>query len=203
MPPPPSPRPSPRNEPSDVSQLLGQARAGDASAVEAFWRHVHGELRRLAARVLAEERPDHTLPPTALVSEAYLRLLGPEPLPFDSRAHFFGAAARAMRRILVEHARARQRQRRGGNLHAVPLAEVELPGMAPNLDLLALDEALEQLGQLDPRLAQVVELRFFAGLSVVETAGILGVATGTVAGDWKIAQLWLRRQLGRGDDHAV
>lgn len=186
--------------PADITQLLSAARAGDETAVEAFWRLVHGELHALAARALEHERPGHTLPPTALVNEAYLRLLGREQLPWENRAHFFGAAAQAMRRILVDHARARQRLRRGGQVKPVSLDEVEPPGIEGNFDFVELDEALQRLAQLDPRLVQVVELRFFAGMSVAEIARMLGVATGTVAGDWKIARLWLHRELGRNDD---
>ena len=185
--------------PADITQLLSAARAGDGAAVEAFWRLVHGELHALATRALEHERPGHTLPPTALVNEAYLRLLGREQLPWENRAHFFGAAARAMRRILVDHARARQRLRRGGQVRPVSLDEVEPPGIEGNFDLVELDEALQRLAQFDARLVQVVELRFFAGMSVAGIARLLGVATGTVAGDWKIARLWLHRELGRND----
>jgi RNA polymerase sigma factor (TIGR02999 family) len=187
---------------SHVTQMLHRAQEGDASASESFWRLVHAELRALARRALAHERTSLTLPPTALVNEAYLRLLGPDPLPWENRAHFFGAAARAMRRILVDHARARNRKKRAGRMDAVHLSEVELEAAEPNLDLLALDEALERLARVDRRMVQVVELRYFAGMTVAETARVLGVSTGTVAGDWKIARMWLHREISKGDGHA-
>jgi RNA polymerase sigma factor (TIGR02999 family) len=187
---------------SHLTQMLHRAQGGDASASESFWRLVHADLRALARRELAHERSSLTLPPTALVNEAYLRLLGPDPLPWANRAHFFGAAARAMRRILVDHARARRRQKRAGRMDAVPLSEVELAAGERSLDLLALDEALERLASRDRRLVQVVELRYFAGMTVAETARVLGVSTGTVAGDWKIARMWLHREIGKGDGHA-
>jgi len=182
---------------SDLTHLLQQAHAGDASACESFWRLVHADLRALAKGELDHERCNHTLPPTALVHEAYLRLLGPEPLPWHNRAHFFGAAARAMRRVLVDHARARHRQKRSTAIAAVSLAEVEVAAPAPDLDLLSLDEALQRLAQIDQRMVQVVELRFFAGLAVAEIARLLGVSTGTVGSDWKIARMWLHRELGK------
>lgn len=189
----------PNPDRSNVTHLLHQAQEGDASASESFWRLVHAELRTLARRELDHERTNLTLPPTALVNEAYLRLLGPDPLPWENRAHFFGAAARAMRRVLVDHARARHRRKRAGRIDAVPLSEVELEAGEPNLDLLALDEALERLGNLHQRMVQVVELRYFAGMTVAETARVLGVSTGTVASDWKIARMWLHREISKGD----
>ena len=187
---------------SGVTLLLQKAQAGDEQASESFWWLVHGELRALAERLLHHERSNHTLPPTALVNEACLRLLGPDPLPWKNRAHFFGAAARAMRRILVDHARARDRKKRAGRFDELPLSEVRLDAEEHNVDLLALDEALDGLGRLDQRMLQVVELRFFAGMTVVEIARILGVSTGTVAGDWKIARMWLLQQIGKRDSHA-
>lgn len=162
---------------------------------------MHADLRALARCELDHERSNHTLPPTALVNEAYLRLQGPEPLPWQNRVHFLGAAARAMRRVLIDHARARHRRKRAGGIAAVPLSEVELAAPAPDLDLLALDEALQRLARLDQRMVQVVELRFFAGLTVAEIARVLGVSTGTVGSDWKIARLWLHREIhGSGAD---
>lgn len=189
--------PNPRD--GDLTELLVRARGGDASASESFWRQVYGELRALAERELGKERAGHTLAATALVHEAYLRLLGPDPLPFENRAHFFGAAARAMRRILVDHARRRARPKHGGGAAALPLTGLTLADHGPGLDLLALDEALERLQAIDARKVQVVELRFFAGLTEAEIAEILGVSTGTVAGDWKVARLWLHRELSPGE----
>jgi RNA polymerase sigma factor (TIGR02999 family) len=184
---------------SNVTRLLRRAQAGDASACESFWRLVHADLRAMASGELDHERRGHTLPPTALVNEAFLRLQGPVPLPWQNRAHFFGAAARAMRRVLVDHARARRRRKRNGGNAAVPLSELELAAPAPGLDLLALDEALEHLGRIDQRMVQVVELRFFAGLPVETIAQLLGVSTGTVGSDWKIARMWLHRELSKGE----
>lgn len=182
-----------------ITRLLQRAHAGDAAASESFWQLVHADLRELARGELGHERRNHTLAPTALVHEAFLRLQGTERLPWQSRAHFFGAAARAMRRVLVDHARARRRLKRAGALAAVPLVDDTPAATAPPaIDLLALDEALERLSRLDPRMVQVVELRFFAGLSVAEIARLLEVSTGTVGGDWKIARMWLHRELSKG-----
>jgi RNA polymerase sigma factor (TIGR02999 family) len=186
----------------EITALIERAREGDRAAYESFWRIVHGELKALAGRHLAGEPAGHTLQTTALVHEAYLRLAGTQPMSWENRAHFFGAAARAMRRVLVDHARARDRVKRGGGHLKVALAGESLPAAeVPVLDLLALHEALERLAAIDPRKAQVVELRFFGGLDVRETAQILNVATGTVAGDWKIAKMWLHRELAKGETH--
>lgn len=180
-----------RLKPADFTSLIDRARAGDETARDSFWRLVYGELRSLADRELAGERSGHTLQPTALVNEAYLRLAGKGPLLWESRAHFFGAAARAMRQVLVDHARARGRKKRAGA--PLDVSGVGVDGL--DLDLLSLDEALDRLEALDPRKARVVALRFFAGLSVREVARLLGVAAGTVSGDWKIAKMWLLREL--------
>jgi len=191
------------NDRRSITRLLQQANAGDASASASFWQLVHADLRELARNELGHERRNHTLAPTALVHEVFLRLQGPEPLPWQDRAHFFGAAARAMRRVLVDHARARRRLKRAGVLAAVPFVD-EAPAATapPAVDLLALDEALERLGRIDPRMVRVVELRFFAGLTVAEIARLLEVSTGTVSGDWKIARMWLHRELSKGDGDA-
>ena len=184
---------------TSITRLLDRAHEGDAAASESFWRLVHQDLRELARGELLHERSNHTLAPTALVHEAFLRLHGSAPLRWQNRAHFFGAAARAMRRVLVDHARARHRRKRAGALAAVALCgEEAAPTAVPPVDLLALDEALERLGTLDPRMVQVVELRFFAGLAVAEIARLLGVSAATVSSDWKIARMWLHRELDQG-----
>jgi RNA polymerase sigma factor (TIGR02999 family) len=184
----------------EITALIERARAGDRAAYEAFWQAVYRELKELAERQLAREGAENTLQTTGLVHEVYLRLAGPEPTRWEHRAHFFGAAARAMRQVLVDHARARDRLKRGGGRPKVALPD-EAPSAAevPVLDILALHEALDRLAAMDARKAQVVELRFFAGLSVEEIAKILDVATGTIAGDWKIAKMWLHRELSKGE----
>ena len=164
---------------------------------------VYAELRRLADRHLARELPGQTLQPTALAHEAWMRLGGPLAAGWDSRAHFLGAAARAIRRILIERARARGSAKRGGGVHVVPLDLADADAIArehgPRLDLLALDEALERLGRLDARRVRIVELRFFGGLSEEETAAALGLSTSTVTREWRLARIWLHRELGEGD----
>lgn len=183
----------------ELTELLERARGGDESAANALWKSVYAELHHLAQRQLSGERAGHTLQPTALVNEAYLRLLGKTPLAWNNRAHFFGAAARAMRRILVDHARARGRAKRDPDRPAAALYDLAAGKLDLGSDLLSLDAALRRLEKFDPRKAEVVELQFFAGLTVRETARALGVSTGTVSGDWKIAKMWLHRELSKGD----
>lgn len=187
----------PPQPPHEVTRILERARDGEETAVEALWSIVYQELRRLAEAQLTRERSGHTLQPTALVNEAFLRLVGPTPVTWDNRAHFFGAAARAMRQVLVDYARARGRSKRGEG--KVPLSLELEPEHATeagsNIDLLALDEALLRLAVMDERMARVVELLFFAGLTVQDTARLLEVSPATVSGDWKIARMWLHREL--------
>ena len=174
---------------------------GDQAAFEALLPLVHDELRQIARRYMGKERQGHTLQPTALVNEAYLRLIEVKRMQWQNRAHFFAMAARVMRRILVNAALSRGYQKRGGGAQRVTLDEgLAISGEMPP-DLVALDEALTALAATEPRKAQVVELRFFAGLTVEEIAPILGVATGTIAGDWKIAKMWLHRELTKGETH--
>jgi RNA polymerase sigma factor (TIGR02999 family) len=149
---------------------------------------------------MARERPGHLLRATALVHEAYLRLIDIQRVRWQDRAHFYAMAARQMRRILVESARAARRQKRGGGAEAVPLDEVVLAAPEQDLDVLALDEALQALAAVDERKSRVVELRHFGGLSVEETAEVLGVSVETVARDWRLAKVWLLRELSRGDN---
>lgn len=157
---------------------------------------VYDELKRIAARELARERPDHTLQPTALVHEAYLRLAQLEQIRWEDRQHFCGVAAHVIRRVLIDHERARQAAKRGGGADRLTLHE-ELAPMtgASDFDLLAVNEALEELERLNPRHAQIVELRFFAGFTIEETAAILGLSQATVKADWRMARAWLKSQL--------
>ncbi len=178
-----------------VTVLLARASGGDAAATDELFPVVYEELRHLAAGHLANERANHTLQPTALVNEAYLRLVGPEQGTWDNRAHFFGAAAKAIRRILVEHARARGRLKRGGGAERVALESVEVEAL--NVDVVDLHEALERLAKVDESKARVVELRYFGGLSLEDTARMLGVSIPTVSRHWEFARAWLHRDMTR------
>jgi RNA polymerase sigma factor (TIGR02999 family) len=186
---------------SDVTRLLSAIDQGDPRAAEKLLPLVYGELRRLAASKLAHEAPGQTLQATALVHEAYLRLLdGGQPQDFNGRGHFFAAAAEAMRRILVERARRKQSRKAGGGRRRQELPDVELAVPAPRLDLLALHEALTRLERRDPRRANLVKLRFFAGLTIAQAAEALGVSESTADNDWAYARAWLRLEIeGRGD----
>ena len=179
-----------------VTQILQAAETGDPDAAAKLLPVVYGELRRLASAEMRHERSDHTLQTTALVHEAYLRMLGAQNPPWNDRAHFFRAAAEAMRRILIEHARKRRRIKRGGDRVRVSLSDLKL-GVAEDPDtILALDDALGRLDKQDPRAADVVRLRFFAGLSVEETAKALEVSERTVKREWSFARAWLFDALG-------
>jgi RNA polymerase sigma factor (TIGR02999 family) len=171
-----------------LTRLLLAWTDGDAAALEEFSRAVHVELQRLARRYMRGERPGHTLQTTALVNEAYLRLIDWKNVQWKNRAHFFAVAGQMMRRILVDHARSRQNQKRGGSWCRVSFEQAALVFDGQFPDLVALDEALHTLEGVDPRKSQVVELRFFAGLSVQETADVLGVSTDTVLNDWRMAK---------------
>jgi len=157
--------------------------------------HVHHELRKLARHFLAGERPGHSLQPTALVNEAYLRLVDLRRMKWEGRTQFFAVSARVMRRILVDHARAKRYQKRGGGAKKVTLLDDLAVTPERGADLVALDDALEALTKLDPRRGQVVELKFFGGLTVDEIADVLGISAETVMRDWKLAKVWLLRQL--------
>jgi RNA polymerase sigma factor (TIGR02999 family) len=183
----------------DVTQVLEQIRNGDERAADKLLPLVYDEFRALARHYLAQERANHTLQPTALVHEAYMKLVDQSRVDWQGRSHFFAVAAQAMRRILVDHARSRQREKRGGGRARVVLDEAVALSPQKDEDVIALDEALEQLAKLDPRQAKVVELRFFGGLSVEEVAHTLGVSKRTVEGDWTFARAWLSREL-RGTD---
>ena len=185
---------------SDVTRLLDAAAAGDRRAAADLLPLVYDELRHLAAARLAAENPGHTLQPTALVHEAYLRLVGDQ--AYDGRGHFFAAAAEAMRRILVESARRKGRARRGGDRRRVDLDEYQVTLDPPADEILALDEALTRLAAEDPEAARVVQLHFFAGLSVEHAAEVLGVSRATAYRQWTFARAWLRCAMGGGDESA-
>jgi RNA polymerase sigma factor (TIGR02999 family) len=186
----------------DVTQILSQIEAGDPSGAEQLLPLVYDELRRLAAQRLAHEKPDQTLQATALVHEAYLRLVDQhDAQQWNNRGHFFGAAAEAMRRILVENARRKGSLKRGADHQRIELSAVEGNLSGPHDDILALDEALEKLESQDPRKAKLVKLRFFAGLTNEQAAQALGISTSTADNDWAYARCWLRLELS-GDSGA-
>jgi RNA polymerase sigma factor (TIGR02999 family) len=180
---------------SDVTALLQAWTDGDRSVQDKLWPILHDELRRLAHRQMTRERPDHTLQTNALVNEAYMRPVDWKRAHFKNRAHFFGMCARIMRQILVDYARSRGYQRRGGNAVIEPLDESAIVSPSKSEQLLALDEALAHLAARQPRKGSVVELRFFGGLSVEETAEVLGVSRLTVIRDWNFARAWLLAEM--------
>jgi RNA polymerase sigma factor (TIGR02999 family) len=181
-----------------ITQLLQLWNQGDQGAIEKLVPLVYDDLHRLARRYMSDERPDHTLQTTALVNEAYLRLVDSEHASWENRTHFFGVCAQVMRRILVDWARSRQALKRGGNVPVPDFDEALAATEQPGIDLVALDDALGTLTALDLRKGRVVELRFFGGLSVKETAEVLKISPETVQRDWKLAKSWLRRELSRG-----
>ena len=186
---------------SDVTRILSAIEQGDPRAAEQLLPLVYGELRKLAARKLSQEKPGQTLEATALVHEAYLRLVDADKAQYwNSRGHFFAAAAEAMRRILVEQARRKGRLKRGGNKERLDLDDVEIAFEGPADDMLALDEALARLAQKHPEKAELVKLRYFAGLTVDEAAKVLGVSTSTVDRHWTYARAWLYRELSLEDE---
>ena len=174
----------------DVTQLLEAAGGGDRQALDRLYEHVYSELRRMAASGLRKERGGHTLQPTALVNEAFLRL-SPSGGAWENRRHFFGAAAQAMRRILVDHARQKHAEKRGAGLERITLSDLDVSAPEADLDVLAVNDALDQLSQEDPRLSEVVNLRFFAGMSIEDTARALDLSPATVKRDWVFARAWL------------
>jgi RNA polymerase sigma factor (TIGR02999 family) len=189
-----------RNNPGgDVTRLLADVTAGRSGARDELVALVYDELRSLATWHLRGERTGHTLQPTALVHEAWLRLAGREAETWADRGHFLRVASQAMRRILVEHARARNAEKRGGRGRRLPLEDADVPASAIAPDLLDLDEALTRLASIHERMGQVVELRYFGGLTVEETAGVLATSPMTVKRDWQAARAWLKTELGRGD----
>ena len=184
----------------EVTQLLLAWREGDEEALEKLIPLVHQELRRLAHRYMAGQRPDHSLQTTALVNEAYMRLVGFGQVRWQDRAHFLGVSAQLMRRILVDSARSRGSLKRGGGDQRMTFDEGLVLSPEREEDLIELDEALRELAEFDQRKSKVVELRFFGGLGVKEPAEVLQVSTGTVMRDWKLAKLWLLKKLERRDE---
>lgn len=183
------------SQPDTVTGLLQDWGRGDTAALDRLVPLVYGELRRLAASFLARERPDHTLQPTAVVHEAYLRLVDQRSVSVQDRSHFLAIAARVMRQILVDHARSRNAAKRGGGRPTLALDDTVLSGER-DAELVALDQALSSLGALDERQSRIVELRFFGGLSIEETANAVGVSPATVKREWESARAWLRREMG-------
>jgi RNA polymerase sigma-70 factor (ECF subfamily) len=177
-------------ETGEITEMLAEVRGGSQQAIERLIPIVYEELRRLAGYYMRQERPDHTLQATALVHEAYLRLAGQQSQDWQNRAHFFAVAAQVMRNLLVDHARARQRDKRGGG-HVVPLDDALTLVAAASDDVLAIDGALASLFRIAPRPARIVELRYFGGLNVEEIAAVLGISDRTVRREWQMAKAWL------------
>jgi len=181
--------------PESISQLLLRWSDGDSLAREKLMPLVYNELRRLARKYLRHERANHTLQPTALVNEAYLRLVDQHSVLWQNRAQFFGLAAKLMRNILVDHARSREAAKRGGQHYSVSVSELDRVSKSSEVDLVVLHEALERLAAYDNQKSRIVELRFFGGLTIEETAEVLDISHATVERDWKMARAWLRREL--------
>ena len=187
--------------PQEVTQLLAAWRDGDEHALDKLMPLVYDELRRIASRYMKRERSGHTLQTSALVNEAYLRMVGQQNVDWQNRAHFFGVAASIMRHLLVDHARANGRLRRGANPQQVTLDEAAVVSEQKGEELLALDEALTKLSEIDERKVRIVELRYFSGLSAEETAEVLGVSEITVKREWLKAKAWLYRELTLGTNN--
>jgi RNA polymerase sigma factor (TIGR02999 family) len=183
------------DQPGQVTQLLERWSGGDQSALEELTPLVYNELRNVADAYLRRERPDHTLQATALVNEAYLRLIGQKHGRWEGRKHFYGIAARLMRQVLIEHARKHKAEKRGGGRVTVTLDHYNEVADTPDVDILAVHEALERLATFDEQQARIVELRFFGGLSIQEAAETMGIGHATVEREWKMARAWLRNEL--------
>ncbi len=181
---------------SQLTQLLEQWQQGDQEALETLMPIVYHELKRLAGSYLRRERPDHTLQSAALVNEAYLRLIEQRETRWQNRAHFYGIAAQAMRRILADHARSHKAAKRGAGMPELELNEAVVQAQSRSIDLMELEEALQKLEKLDPQQGKIVELRFFSGLSIEDTANVLGISPATVKRDWAAARAWLFREIG-------
>ncbi|MEW6735541.1 MAG: sigma-70 family RNA polymerase sigma factor [Acidobacteriota bacterium] len=182
----------------DITTLLVNWSDGNEAAGDQLMLRVEKELRQIANRYLYHERPDHTLQATALINEAYLRLIDQQHIRWQNRAHFFAIAAQLMRRILIDHARIRNAAKRGGQLHKVSLEGMASLTQVRDRELIALDDALKGLAVLDPRKSRIVELRFFGGLTIEETAEVLKVSIDTVKDQWKVAKAWLYREINKG-----
>ncbi len=180
-----------------VTLLLAALREGNQEAANRLVPLIYSELRRMAASYMRRERSGHTLQATALVNEVYMRLAGGQPAPWQNRAHFFGVAAHAMRQVLLDYARSHAAGKRGGkDARKVDIDGEQLRGISPKIEnVIAIDEALERLGQIDPRQSRLIELRFFAGLSVEEAAEVMGVSEATIKREWRSAKAWLHREL--------
>jgi len=187
----------PRYSDNSITAMLGQLSAGNREVEARLIPEIYEELRRLARGYMWQERGNHTLQPTALVHEAYAKLVQQEPVPWQSRAHFFAAASLLMRHILVDHARARRAGKRGGVQQQVTLDDVMLEARNQSIDVLALNEAIERLATLDNRQAKVVEMHFFGGLTFEEIALVLDVSERTAKGDWSMARAWLKGELSK------
>jgi RNA polymerase sigma-70 factor (ECF subfamily) len=192
---------TPPPSPKEVSQLLIDWSSGNKAALDQLIPLVDAELRRLAHQYMRQERPGHTLQTTALLNEAYLRLIDQRHVQWQNRAHFFGIAAQLMRRILIDYARNRRYAKRGGDALKVSLDEAAMVSKDRAAELIALDEALQNLAAIDSRRSRVVELRFFGGLSIEETAEVLNISRNTAIRDWTMARAWLYRELGEGQDN--
>jgi RNA polymerase sigma factor (TIGR02999 family) len=186
------------SEPSQITELLVSWGNGDEAALEQLLPHVERELHRIAHRYMRREHGDHTLQTTALINETFLRLVDQNRVRWQNRAHFYGIAAQIMRRVLLNYARDKRRRKRGGGLYKVSLSEADAVAAQQSFELLALDEALQKLSAVDERKGRVVELRYFGGLSIKETAEVLNVSAITVARDWDMARAWLAREMGHG-----
>jgi len=188
------------DEPEDITELLHRFQAGDEDARSQLIDAVHGELRVIAARYMRREKGDHTLQTTALVNEAYLKLVNLKTANWQDRAHFYAVASRVMRRILVDHARKHIAGKRGGGIEVLPLNEAIVFTPGRSSQIVRLDEALTRLAETDDRASKVIELRFFGGLSVEECAEVLGISPRTVKREWMFARAWLRSEFGLGQE---
>jgi len=180
---------------ADVTRLLSRWSAGDRAALDSLVPAVYRELRRMAARYLRHERSHHTLQPTALVNEAFLKLVGQRDVRWQNRAHFFGVAAQLIRRVLVDYARERAAAKRGGGVERLPLEDALAIGASNQIDIIAVDDALNRLAIVDPDQVRLVELRFFGGLTIEETAEVLGWSSGSVKREWTVARAWLQHEI--------
>lgn len=182
----------------DFSEMLSELQSGETQSLEQLTPLIYSELHRIAQRVWGQQRPGHTLQPTVLIHEAYLKMVRQKDQTFQSRAHFFAVASMAMRQVLVNHAEASVAAKRGNKKNSIPLDEAQTSSLQEESDVLSLHEALKTLAEMDPRKGRVVEMRYFGGLSIEETAEALGVSTITVTRDWQAARAWLARELGTG-----
>jgi len=186
--------------PNEVTQLLINWSKGDKAAFDELVPLVHGELHRIARRYMAKENPNHTLQTSALINEAYIRLINQQDIPWQNRAHFFAVAAQVMRHILVDHARKYSYAKRGGGARKISLDDAMVRMDQKANEIVALDDALKTLAVMDLRKSQIVELRFFGGLSIEETAEVMGISSPTVQREWRSAKAWLKRELRKAED---